>query len=610
MRKGWLVGSSCWIFIAAMAAGAPGAWAEEPAATLEEVVVTATRTPLAQTEAPQSVLVIDRDGLADAGGRLDDALDRLPGVLVNRAGSRFMATLPTIRGSQPGEVLVLLDGRRLNSQQSGWFNLSDLPLTGSLIDRVEVLPDSSSALYGAEAMGGVINIITRDPLTMPLAQLRSWAGSLGDRGGEFSLSGHGGGLGMTASIGRDLSNGYRDNDDASATRYNLHAALALDRSVLDLSLDELRQRLGSPGLALFPTPHARQDDDTAVYGLRYRYEASERSFLTADAFFNRYRREYRDADSSIFSRHRTRSGGLTLQGTRDLGWAGRFTAGAEAGWDVLQSTNDGDRGMNRQGLFLQEELPALPDCSLVLTGRYDRYSLFDGQFSPRLALVWKPADALTLRGSVARGYRTPTFDDLYWNDAYARGNPDLQPERSWSYELSAAGRALETGWGVDLFLRDVTDLINWQDADGDWVYSPENIAAARISGAILSLSRPLPGQGILELSYTFLHPEDRDTGTLIGGRPRHQVKAGLRFPSHCLDTSLEVAWIDRYPAPNLRDESYWTGSLRLSRAFARKEIGELSVAFTIDNLFNENYEVVPGYPMAGREVGLQVSWTY
>lgn len=584
---------------------------EDDERTLEEVVVTATRTPLLVSEAPQNVELITREDIEDAGGRLDNALDRLPALRVNRAGSPPMASLPTIRGSQPGEVLVLINGRRLNSQQSGWFNLSDLPVSASLVESIEVLEDSSSALYGAEAMGGVINIITRDPAMLPGgAGLSFQTGSFDTRGGEgfFFGSTPAGGLAVLAR--RDITGGFRENSDAAESRLNIHASFPGEAVVFDFSMDFLKKELGSPGLRSYPTPRARQYDDTNIYGFRCQYAPADTVFLTADAFWNRYRREYDDPDLGLHSRHVTHTGGFSLQGVIEDTSTGRWMAGAETIWDDVDSTNDGSHELERYGFFLQDEI-RLDPVSFILTGRYDYFSVFDNQFSPRMAVVYSPDRNISLRASVARGYRTPTFDDLYWEDPFASGNPDLEPERSWNYELGASGASSwGTVWMGNLFRRDVDNLINWQDPDGDWVYSPENIASARISGFSADLKQTLRAGGDFYLSYTFLRPEDRDRDGLIGGRPRHMVKAGLGVPLWLMDADVSISWIDRYPVLNLEDESYWTTGLRLSRTFSPPGAGDVELSVSIDNVLDREYEVVPGYPMPGRAFSFNAGWSY
>jgi outer membrane cobalamin receptor len=604
------VGTLFFILLLLLPAGIMADSEDNPSYQLDEVVFIATRSLYPLSAVPQDVQLVERRDLEAAGGKIEDALDRLPAVHVNRTGSSFMASLPTIRGSQPGQVLIMMDGRRLNSQQSGWFNLSDLPLPESLMERVEVLKGSSSALYGAEAMGGVINIIPRDPSTMPPAAARFDHGSLGGNEGEAQVSGEILGSSILLSAGRNVFDGYRANTDAGENRFNFHWALARDIHSLRFTADLLRKELGSPGPLAFPTPNARQWDDKNILGLAYEYIPSERVELDFDLFWNRYRREYDDPDLQLHSRHVTHTAGIDIQGTLERAH-GRFLGGVEFIRDVIESTDDGEHHLNRLGAFLQDQWSPHSAWTVFLTGRYDYFSLFKDQFSPRAALVFGPAPGWSLRGSVARGYRTPTFDDLFWNDPFARGNPDLDPETSWSYELGALWEVPDRSRvNLNFFRRDVDDLINWQDEDGDWVFSPVNIATARIHGFSGDVTAALGKRFELAVNYTYLHPEDRENRKIISGRIRHLFNAGLGFSLPWVEGHLHFSWIDRYPSANLAEESYSLWSLIVGKIIPIKGFGDLKLSLEMENLLNEEYESLPGYPAPGRNVILEVAWTF
>jgi outer membrane cobalamin receptor len=585
---------------------------------LDEVVVTATRTELPAGESPQGVTLVTAEELEAAGQRLDQALDRQVGLQVSRTGSASMAELPVIRGSQPGQVLILLDGQRLNSQQSGWFSLSDLPLPAAWISRAEVVEGAASAVHGPEAMGGVVNILPLASGLIP-ASLTIDAGSHDRFGFELSLPippallSLPGKPSMAVAVGRERENGFRANSDSTTDRIAISAGIPAAGPFSLEILAALQQRdAGSPGPVAFPSGQARQSDDTGIYQVRAGYALGDDARIDLAAHVNRYVREYRDPSAGFDSRHRTNSGGVTLSTTARAACAGRVTGGIEAQWDDLDSTDDGRRSLERQAAFLQDELAIPGNATLTGSIRLDSYSDFDDQFSPRLALVWHPAKSFSARLSASRGHRTPTFDDLYWSDPYAVGNPDLEPEQAWSYEAglhAAAPSGIATA-DLSFFRRDVDDLIVWGDADGDWVWSPENVASARFLGASLAIRGTCPLTGTrVRLGYAYLDPEDRQTGELIAGKTRNEVEIALTYPGRVAEVSASATWIDRYAAANLEDPSYWTTSLRLSRAFALPgRYGVLETSVFVDNALDEEYEVTAGYPMPGREFGLRLGW--
>jgi len=132
--------------------------------TLEPVVVTATKTERAPEDVTQSVTVITADEIKKSGATTpSEAVRKTVGMTVNEYGPRGANSNLSVRGSTSAQVLVLLDGKRLNSPRTGGYNLSDLPVSLDDIERIEIVRGSSSALYGADAVGGVINIITKKP---------------------------------------------------------------------------------------------------------------------------------------------------------------------------------------------------------------------------------------------------------------------------------------------------------------------------------------------------------------------------------------------------------------------------------------------------------------
>jgi outer membrane cobalamin receptor len=592
------------VMTGALLAGAPATFAAEAGegSRLDEVVVTATMNPVAPDQVPQTVYVLDRQDLEEANGILSQALDRLPGVRINGYGSRFMAALPTIRDSQPMEVLLLLDGIRLNSRQSGWFSLSDLPVSPLSLRKVEVLAGSASALYGSDAMGGVINVVTADPLAAPGIDLLLETGSFGSRGAEFAWAGRGGALGVSLDAGRATIQGHRPNSDATQDRFGARLVWPGEGWTADAAISQVDREMGSPGPTAFPSLLARQRDATTVSRASLEREFSDAVTIRVDLFANRFFREYRDPDWDSYSRHLTHASGVALKGVFTGPWGGRWTAGAERLRDELESTNDGDHTAHRSGFFLQDEYTRGP-LTLVGTARIDQFSPGGDQFSPRLAGSYRVGD-LTLRASAARGYRVPTFDDLYWNDFFARGNPDLKAERSWNWEAGAAGRGPGgLRWDAVLYRRDVDELIVWGDPDGDWVYVPANMATARISGATLAMGVTLPRGEVLDLSYSYLRPEDRDKGEMIPGRVKQSAKASLTFPVASFMASLNLGWTDRYRAPNLPETDYWTSALRIARTLTLAKGASLELAGWIDNLLNDAYQTLPGYPAPTRGVG-------
>ena len=169
MRKGRI---GLVLFIVVGFVGLNGAtWGAE--VELGQVVVTATKTEIEISESPQSIAVITKEEIQNSPDRsVGELIQRTPGTLVTKYGPMGSLSLPQIRGSSAGQVLILVDGRRVNDAQNGLFDLSALPVAREEIERIEILRGGASALYGADAVGGVINIITKASTPTPYTQAR------------------------------------------------------------------------------------------------------------------------------------------------------------------------------------------------------------------------------------------------------------------------------------------------------------------------------------------------------------------------------------------------------------------------------------------------------
>jgi len=149
---------------------------------LGQVVVTATRTEVEISDSPQPISVITKEEIMNTPDRtIPEIIQRVAGVQINQNGPIGSISSAQIRGSEAQQVLIMIDGRRINDAQNGEFDLSNLPLTKDEIERIEVLRGGASALYGSDAMGGVINVITKSPSKDPSARVSSSFGRLAPR---------------------------------------------------------------------------------------------------------------------------------------------------------------------------------------------------------------------------------------------------------------------------------------------------------------------------------------------------------------------------------------------------------------------------------------------
>ena len=557
-----------------MAAGAVSAFASgvsaedttQPPQALPEVVVTATATPRALQTAPASVTVVDRQALSRRPVQdLTDVLRDVPGVTVNGAGLTRRGI--SIRGMPSEHTLFLVDGRRVNGSASAIahadFELNWVPVEA--MDRVEIVRGPMSSLYGSEALGGVVNVITRSATDSWRGSLRAMGGLREDgRGGEtYQLGAYAGGPLLQDRLGLSLyaeSKARGDTPQAPNARLSdLEAREALSGSATLSWTPDAAQRIDFTILA-GRDDRSRNTATTAAQPVYYRYaDAVDRrqyalSHTGRWGWGDSVLRAYR----STLDRTNTATNGQTA--SRPVGMQedivdGRVTADPIAGhrlsvggeWrrEALQDAAAAVSGVltsERYAVFAQDEWALTPSLSVTGGARFDHHDQYGWQTSPRLYAVWTPVEGLILKGGGGRGFKSPSLKQLSPEFVTVAaggrftiyGNPDLKPEIGTSYEASAEYR--RDGWAVRLggFANDIENLIETRctafcGVRGREVRLYQNINEARITGLEAGAETRLPAGFSLRGDYTYLDSENRTTNQPLSERPRHSGHGTLRW---------------------------------------------------------------------------------
>ncbi len=558
-------------------AAAPGRWLLLPLAALtavaaqaagqedpvQNVVVTASRHEMLETAAPAAMSVVTRRQIESRGAdNLLDALRGEPGVsLQGRAiGGRKVLSL---RGMDSKHTLFLVDGRRVGASdgvighsdfQYDWIAVED-------IERIEVVRGPLSVLYGSEAMGGVVNVITREPGEhWRLGASVEGSAAEGGRGGD--------GRRLALRADGPLGGGFVMRAGAAATRID---ALA---SPQDPRISELESRdkddgwlgLGWRGAGQRVDFEHRQGREDREAGARERsgkrryhdtFNDIERSLTSLGwesewaatgampAWFSQLR-AYR---ASIEVENR-RSEGVPINppqqvDDRVLEGQTRLTLGAHGLSGGFEARNESlaDPGLpngrsvaQHRALFVQDELALARAFSLTLGLRHDRHQLFGQEWSPRVYGVWRASELWTVKGGYSHGFKAPNLKQIVPGARTEGpntflGNPLLQPERSDGIELGASFAAGPTQAQVMLFDQRVEDLIEVRlvaasPVPGVGTYTYENLAQARLRGAETALAQVLGAGFTARLSYAYLDART-GSGQRLDKRPRHSATVQL-----------------------------------------------------------------------------------
>ncbi|HET6365342.1 MAG TPA: TonB-dependent receptor [Nitrospirota bacterium] len=595
---------------AAIVLAIPEVKAEEESVQLKEVVVTATRTEKEPQELTQSVTVITADDIQKSGATTAaEVIARTAGADVKDYGSKGSLSSINLRGANAEQVLVLLDGRRLNSASAGGFDMADLAVPLEQIDRIEIVRGPSSALYGADAVGGVVNIITKEPNRAATTAIGE-AGSHGFGSLTLSNSNKLDKFYYTLSAGKEKYDGFRANSDLDQWTAGAKLGYGLSPdSNLEFTTDYLAKEIGVPGSLDFPSPLARQWDRNIGYSLTYRTKFSKELDLRLNAFQNRERITFSDPDPvfPINSKHTSTSTGAEAQTNWLANSWNQLTFGLVARQDHVDSTDAGEHTASLWAAYLQDEISLGESLIVVIGARNDSHSVYGDKLSPKVSARYLFTGTGTIiRASAGQAFRAPTLNELFWTfDGFEQGNPNLKPETATEYE---AGIEQPFGKGNSVkftyFERKIDNLIQWLP-DSNFIYSPINIGKAKITGSETEV-KLVPWEPLTwAVNYTYMKAVDENTGLYVYNIPAEQLKSyvNLTLPTRT-NIYIEGRYVRNYSQPVLPNptQHYTVVDAKILQPVKLGEKMKCDVFFGVKNMFNRQYQVLAGYPAAPEEL--------
>jgi vitamin B12 transporter len=586
------------------------AWADENV-KLEEVVVTATKTEKQPQDVTQSVTVINADEIQKSGAtNVAGVISTKAGVMVNEQGPLGELQSVTLRGSTYQQVLVLLDGKRLNSGSAGGYDLSELPVPLSAIERIEIVRGPSSALYGSDAMGGVVNIITRKP-AVPLTTISGSMGRSGYTSASLYNTGRENNTYYTLSLGKERSHGYRDNSDSDQKLAGIKIGYDLDAaSSIEGTFDYITKDLGVPGSIQFPSPIARQQTREAISGLQYKVRLSQGVDYSLRVYRNQEHIGYQNPDFIEFDTNRSVTSGAETQVNWLMSSFSMLTAGIEGREDSLVNNAAGTHTATISAAFIQDELNLGDSVIVVLGGRNDNNSSFGSKFSPRVSARYLQAGSGTiLRASTGKGFRAPTLNDLYFQDSFGdHGNQNLLPETSEEFEGGieqpfGSGNAIK----FTAFKRRVKDLIVWEpDPIIPFAFTPMNLGRARITGTETELRFLITKLLSGSINYTRMFPVDELTGDRIFSDISHipdmELGGSLSLALDQINLSLSGRRVKNYVQPGAEKWDYYAVDGKIIATLTPEKGSKMDLFVGMKNMFNRKYETIAGYPMPPQDL--------
>jgi vitamin B12 transporter len=620
--------------------------------SLPEIVVSATRWGIDAKHLPSSATVLSSVDLEAGGGAtLASVLEGVPSLFVKSYGGPGAVSTTSIRGMGAEHTLVLIDGQRYNNVRDGQVDFGIFLLND--IDRVEILRGGYSSIHGSDALGGVVNIVTKRPDGQGHVSAEASAGSYGMNGQALGVDFGLGDVGFHLAGRRERGKGdyefrfhggtgteilRRSNGDYLTNQLQAFADYSpSDNLKINLTSIYGSSERGSPGAVVSPssTSRARLLDHDLLSQLSVEWSIDPSLFLSIGSSYDDETRKYLDPGLSIAGdalESRYSSG--TLLVTPHLRYviapAATVTLGGEIGHSTIRSNEVNDAVRDQRSVFLSTEhlfdIPYDVPCQINLFSslRYDDFSDVPGEISPKVGLnigVLRSPN-LYIRSSFGKSYHAPTFYDLYWKSG---GNPNLHPERSTSFD---AGLLLTVDVlgpldvEMNYFDIDTRDRIVWTpQADGLW--RPRNLQRVKSAGLEFIAGWTLLSDHLqLHASYT----------TSEARKVSHDGPNDLTVDKQLIYLPLESAGLSaslRFNRWSVNVMHSFTGFRYVTEtndpqfvlpAFQKTDVnlvctilsGTISVRAKLEilNIFDSDYQLFPGFPMPLRTYAVNLMLEY
>jgi vitamin B12 transporter len=611
---------------------------------LVPVVITATRVPIELKVAPASVTVIRGDDLRSRGiATVSDALASVPGLMVVRSGSFGATTSLFARGGESDYVKVLVDGVPLNNP-GGAFDFATL--TTDNLDRIEIVRGPASVVYGSDAVAGVIQLFTR-------RGVGPTRGFVDVRGGTFgTVEGAAGVSGGNSTLGYSLGAATRETDGIFAFNNDFRNRVESGRLSFAPSFGTLDVTVRRTDATLhFPTNGAGQvvdsnslrRDHRTVLGLDASRRLTSRVDLRLLGAASRLDGgSTNDPDSpgdtlGFYSRDDSRIERRSVDLRADVHASERatFSVGGAVEREQTRSTSESQfqtfpasaaafsAHRTNEAVYTQIIGAVAGRLTYTASGRVDDNATYGTFVTGRGSLAWQLAPSTSVRAAIGNAFKAPAFEETF-SSSFTIGNPDLQPERTVSWEASAeqhvAGRLALSATYFDQHFRDLIQYVSG-DASTDFRGINQNLGAASARGVELEARAPMVGQFDFGANITLLRTKVTDAGngafgTFVNGerllrRPsrtaafnadyrvgrRSRVGVAVRVVGQRDDRDFTNDVRVELPSYTLLDLNAEVSLSRLSSGLA-----PLTITGRIENVLDRDYQPSFGYAAPGRTV--------
>ena len=579
--------------------------AQETELGIEEVEIQGKILNLPFQKVAANVEIITREEIQKSPAKsIDELLQQVTGLDIRRRGSNGVQSDVSIRGGSFEQVLILINGIRMNDSQTG-HNSLNIPVDLSSVERIEIIKGPAARRFGQSAYTGAINIITKvsDKEKVKISA----------EGGDYSTYR----LGLNSTFGTEkiqhlfqinsgASDGYRHNTDYKIQNLFYQNSFKINHGSVGLQAGFQEKKFGANGFYASPLATEQYEETQAsVVALRHQ-QNFEKFSLKSNLYWRRGQDMYlyiRDKPEVYRNMHIGNNIGGEISGSYQSN-LGTTALGVELRKEFLTSNNLGERNRFLTQVFFEHHFSLLNDKLQIIPGvSWANYSDSGNFFYPGVDVGYQVFEHHEIYGNIAKVHRIPTFTDLYYVSRTEEGNPNLKPESALSYEIGYRFAKHKTQFKISYFGRDTNDAIDWTKANLTDKWKAENIGNTMINGLETEISQSLL-QNILTTSVSYTYIDNKISTSKNFSRYaldnlKHQFAAKVQANYSGFYNEWAYRYLDR-----MNGSSFNLLDTKLGYTIKNFETYVL-----VNNVINTEYTETFGVPMPKRWFHVGVSYT-
>lgn len=583
----------------------------QKAVDLPNIKIQENRLEIPFSESARSLEIITKNDIKYLPvENINELLQYVGGVDVRRRGPNGVQADISFRGSTFEQVLVLINGVKIIDPQTG-HHVMNLPIDLDIIERIEIVKGPAGRIYGQGAFAGAINIVTKNP-DKTEGHAEGMTGQNGLWGLKFGQNFKKDHVKTYISVSHEEADpGYRKYNDYNRQNVFYQSEFKVKKAEFRATGSYVRNGFGANSFYAAPGDSTSYEQVNTAFGSIQSTIKLGKTKLTPSLYLRNNTDHYiylRDNPSVFQNMHRSRVGGLAINGSTILSKYGTIGYGVEYRNESLISNNLGDRSRNVFSMNLEYKLYIFDEKLKLIPGvSFNDYSDFGSNFLYGVDASLAISKRASIFGNVGTTYRIPSYTELYYSDFRNLGNPDLMPEQAFNYEIGAKYISKKFVGQISYFKRDGTDIIDWLQtsvAQGDTSilkWRPDNITRLPIEGVDISSVFNIGEYGILiplrklRVSYTFLEGKAIQSDVGVSRYALENIRNQVNVSAYwsllkLFKLSTGYRYVDR-----VNVENYHVFDLGFGLDFKK-----IVFNVTINNLFGAEFSEFPGIPMPNR----------